>query len=94
MAEEHRKAVVDIFNHFVGKSFAAYPEAPPGYELYDRFLAMARGYASIVVKEEHGQVIGFAFLHPTTSPAPSRAPRRSPTSSCPSTPAGPGLADH
>jgi phosphinothricin acetyltransferase len=64
MKEEHREAVVDIFNHFVTNTFAAYPEIPLGYDLFDRFMAMAHGYPSIVAKDAAGDVVGFAFLHP------------------------------
>jgi len=64
MSEPHRRAVVDIFNDFVAHSFAAYPEEPVVDDVFDRFLEMARGYPSLVVKDDSGDVVGFAFLHP------------------------------
>jgi len=64
MTEEHRKPVVDIFNYYVENSFAAYPEGKVGYESFDRFLGMAKGYPAVVVKSEAGEIAGFAFLHP------------------------------
>ena len=64
MSQGHREAVVDIFNGFVTSSFAAYPEVPLGYDLFDRFMTMARGYPAIVVQDDAGGVVGFAFLHP------------------------------
>jgi L-amino acid N-acyltransferase YncA len=64
MAEQHRGAVIDIFNYYIANSFAAYPEEAVGYELFDRFLDMARGYPAVVVKDASGGVVGFAFLHP------------------------------
>jgi phosphinothricin acetyltransferase len=63
MSEQHRRPVVDIFNHFVAHSFAAYPEEPVGDDIFDHFAAMARGYPSLVVKDDAGRVVGFAFLH-------------------------------
>jgi L-amino acid N-acyltransferase YncA len=62
MGTDHRKPVIDIYNHYIEKSWAAYPDEPVGYGLYDRFLEMVRGYPSVVVKAESGQVVGFAFL--------------------------------
>ena len=64
MTEQHRTAVIDIFNHYVAHSFAAYPEEPAGYALFDRFLDVARGYPAVVVKDDAGTIVGFAFLHP------------------------------
>ena len=64
MSDQHRHAVVDIFNYFIVHGFAAYPEEPVGYDLFDRFSEMTRGYPSVVVKEDSGKVVGFAFLHP------------------------------
>jgi L-amino acid N-acyltransferase YncA len=64
MSDQHRHAVVDIFNYFIAHSFAAYPQEPVDYVLFDRFSEMARGYPSLVVKEDSGEVVGFAFLHP------------------------------
>jgi L-amino acid N-acyltransferase YncA len=64
MSDQHRRPVVDIFNHFVAHSFAAYPEQPISDEIFDRFRNMASGYPSLVIKDHSGQVVGFAFLHP------------------------------
>jgi len=64
LAEAHRKAVIDIFNHYVAHSFAAYPEATVGYEVFDRFLEMSKGYPAVAAKTEAGEVAGFAFLRP------------------------------
>jgi phosphinothricin acetyltransferase len=64
LSEQHRQAVVDVFNHFVSHSFAAYPDQPASPDLFDHFLHMARGYPSLVVTDDCGDVVGFAFLHP------------------------------
>ncbi len=64
MADRHRTAVIDIFNYYVLNSFAAYPGESVGYEFFDRFLDMARGYSAIVIKDDVETIVGFAFLHP------------------------------
>ena len=63
MANHHGTAVIDIFNYFVSNSFAAYPAEPVSYEFFDHFLNMARGYPAVVVKDDAGTIVGFAFLH-------------------------------
>lgn len=71
LAEEHRLPVVDIFNHYIANSFAAYLEEPVGYEFYDMLLAAARaGYPALAALAPAGQVAGFGLLrpwHPLTS---------------------------
>jgi L-amino acid N-acyltransferase YncA len=62
MTHRHRKAVIDVYNHFVENSFAAYNEETVGYGFYDVFLNMARGYPAVVAKTETGEVVGFGFL--------------------------------
>jgi len=64
MMDKDRKPVIDIFNHYVRNSFEAYPETPVGYEFFDRFMEMSKGYPALVAKSETGDVVGFAFLHP------------------------------
>jgi len=63
MTVEHRRPVIDIFNHFVANDWSAYPEEPLDYGMYDRFLDMARGYPAFVAVSEDGTVAGFGFLH-------------------------------
>jgi L-amino acid N-acyltransferase YncA len=62
MTPDHRKPVIDIYNHYIEKSWAAYPDEPVGYALFDRFLDMTRGYPSLVVRTDSGEFVGFAFL--------------------------------
>lgn len=40
MAARHGHAVIDIFNHFITNSMAAYAEEPVSYEFFDRFRHM------------------------------------------------------
>jgi L-amino acid N-acyltransferase YncA len=63
MTLDHRKPVIDIYNHFIEKSWAAYPDEPVDYALFDRFMDMVRGYPSLVVRSDSEEVVGFAFLH-------------------------------
>jgi L-amino acid N-acyltransferase YncA len=63
MTVEHRKAVIDIFNHFVMNDWSAYPEEALDYGVYDRFLDMARGYPAFIAAADDGAVVGFGFLH-------------------------------
>lgn len=63
MTETHRQPVIDIFNHYVVNSMAAYPDQPVEYERYDRFLEAAKEYPAVVILDEVDTVVGFAFLH-------------------------------
>jgi phosphinothricin acetyltransferase len=63
MTEAHRQPVMDIFNHYVVNSMAAYPDQPVGYDRFDRFLEAAQEYPAVVVLDEADHVVGFAFLH-------------------------------
>lgn len=62
ISNEDRKSIIDIFNHYVENSFAAYPEAKLPYEAFDMFLQMSQGYPTAKVKDKNGRVIGFGLL--------------------------------
>jgi phosphinothricin acetyltransferase len=62
MVDEHREAVVDVYNYFIENSFAAYPDEAFGYEIFDYFQRISDGYPAVVVKEDSGEVVGFAFM--------------------------------
>jgi L-amino acid N-acyltransferase YncA/mannose-6-phosphate isomerase-like protein (cupin superfamily) len=64
MAESHGREIIDIFNHYVRQSFAAYPDQPVPYEFFGRFQQMTQGYPAYVAKVASGQVAGFGFLRP------------------------------
>lgn len=64
MAPNDREAVMDIFNHYVENSFAAYPEKKLPYEAFDMFLEMCRNHPSAVIKDRRGNVLGFSMLRP------------------------------
>jgi L-amino acid N-acyltransferase YncA len=52
-----RQEVMDLFNHYVENSFAAYPEERMPPEFFDRLLDMCKGYlnaASLSFHKKHG----------------------------------------
>ena len=62
MKRQHGEAVIDVFNYFVTNSYAAYTDEIVGYEFFDVFSRMAHGYPSVVVKDDGGEIVGFAFM--------------------------------
>ena len=63
MTDEHRVPVIDIFNHFVEHSFAAYLEKKVGYDFFNWLFGMSIGYPSTVAKNNHDDIVGFALMH-------------------------------
>jgi len=72
ISPEDRGAVIDIFNHYIENSFAAYPERKVPYEFFDLFLRNTAGYPTVAAKDENRNVLGFGMLHPH-SPMPTLA---------------------
>ena len=72
ISKEDRRAIIDIFNHYVENSFAAYPETKLPYEAFDMFLQMSQGYPTAKVKDKNGRVIGFGLLR-SHNPMPAFA---------------------
>lgn len=64
LSHAHQQAVVDIFNHFVTQSFAAYPDKPVPYGFFDKLLEAIQGYPAVAVRDDQDQVAGFGFLRP------------------------------
>jgi len=58
-----RRPIIDLFNHYIEHSFAAYPENAVPYEAFDIVVGMSQGYPSATVKDDNGTVVGFGFLH-------------------------------
>lgn len=56
------ESIMDIFNHYVENSFAAYPERRLPYEGFDMFLQMSKGYPTGSIKDEKGNIVGFGML--------------------------------
>ncbi len=64
LCERHRNAVIDIFNHYVRETTAAYRDAEVGYEFFDNFLEDAASYPAYAVVGPGGEVAGFCMLEP------------------------------
>lgn len=56
-------AITSIFNHFVAKSFAAYPDVPVRTDFF-RSRQLASSEYPFVVAESDGEVVGFGYLAP------------------------------
>lgn len=69
VSNEDAKAVIDLFNHYVMHSFAAYPEEAVPYEFFNLFLNLSKDYPFLVAKDGTGSLLGFALLRPY-SPIP------------------------
>jgi len=70
VSSEDGRQVIDIFNHYVENSFAAYPESKVPYEFFQSLLNLTRGYPFLVAKDLSGRVAGFGCLRPY-SPLPT-----------------------
>lgn len=57
------KAVVDIFNYYVGNSFAAYPDRKVPHEFFGMLIQLSKGYP-FYVAEADGIVVGYGLLRP------------------------------
>ncbi len=64
LTTDDRPAVIDIFNHYVENSFAAYPQNPVPYDFFDVLLNLCKGYPSAVAVSENGEIVGFGMLRP------------------------------
>jgi hypothetical protein len=51
---EDGRAIIDLFNHYVTHSFAAFPEESLMYPFFDRFLEATRGYLTVTAKAADG----------------------------------------
>ena len=58
-----RKVVIDIFNHYVKNTFAAYPEEAVPYQSFELLRSTAEGYPFLVARDEKA-ALGFAMLRP------------------------------
>lgn len=55
-------AVIDIFNYYIGNSFAAYPEEEVPYAFFNFFLEQIKTYPSAAVRLPDGSLAGFGLL--------------------------------
>ncbi len=60
---EHRVPVIDIYNHYIENSYAAYPEKKMPYEFFDTFLEKTKGYPAFTIKNgSTNKIVGFCYL--------------------------------
>lgn len=64
MSLEDKVPIIDIFNYYIEYSFAAYPENKADYNLYDFFLKSSKGYPTVVIQDDEGNLLGFGMLRP------------------------------
>jgi L-amino acid N-acyltransferase YncA len=62
ISESERKGIIDLFNYYIGNSFAAYPEQKVPYEFFSLFLEACNNYPSVVAKLPDGNIAGFGML--------------------------------
>lgn len=62
LSHEDREAIMDVFNHYVENSFAAYPEDRLPYQAFDMFLQMSHGLPAGSVRDRNGRIVGFGML--------------------------------
>jgi L-amino acid N-acyltransferase YncA len=59
--EEDRERIIEIFNYYVTRSYAAYPSEKVGPGFLEQLM---NGAHSFYVAELEGEVVGFAFFKP------------------------------
>ena len=64
LALEDRMPVIDVYNYFIKKSFAAYPVETVDYTYFDYFIQIIGDFPAYSIKTLAGKLIGFTFLHP------------------------------
>lgn len=70
LSNDDGKQVIDIFNHYIENSFAAFLENKVSYEFFGVLMSTTQGYPRIAIKSGAGELVGFAFLKPY-SPNPA-----------------------
>lgn len=64
ITEQDREPVIDLFNYYIGNSFAAYPEQKVPYDFFALFLEACRQYPSAIARCRNGTFAGFGMLRP------------------------------
>jgi L-amino acid N-acyltransferase YncA len=59
----HGAGILEVFNHFVEHSFAAYPHRTVGQDFVKRFEGYSLDYPVLTVLEGEDRVIGFGAVH-------------------------------
>lgn len=63
LQEQHRRGFLEILNHYILNSPAAFPELPLPETFFDRFLTFAETHPACAMMADNGQMVGFALLH-------------------------------
>jgi len=58
-----RKEIIDIFNHYIETSFAAFPDHPMPYEAFEVMMNRCKGFPTVAAKDEKRNLIGFGLIH-------------------------------
>lgn len=64
MTAADREPVIDLLNHYVVGSFAAFPLRPMPYAFFDLFLRAAETHPALTARAVDGAFAGFAMLRP------------------------------
>lgn len=64
IGKDDARQIMDIFNHYIENSFAAYPEHPLPDDFFDMLLILSSGYPTVAARTEDGVVTGFGLLRP------------------------------
>jgi phosphinothricin acetyltransferase len=59
----HGPGLLEVFNHFVEHSFAAYPHRKVGDDFVKRFETYSLDYPVLTVLANGGRVLGFGAVH-------------------------------
>jgi len=59
-----RDAVIDLFNHYVRSSFAAFPDREVPSSFFDLLMEAAGGYPTLAARDSGGILLGFGLLRP------------------------------
>jgi len=63
LEDVHRISVIDIYNHYIENSFAAYPEMKVDYKFFDLMLEKTKGYpAFTIINCSSKKIVGFCYL--------------------------------
>ena len=61
---DDRKPVIDIFNHYIESSFAAYLDQPVPYGFFDTLMHLCGDLPSFAARNDAGELVGFGLLRP------------------------------
>jgi len=56
--------IVDLYNHYVTSSFAAFPEHEVSYGFFDVLMEAAGDYPTLAARDASGRLVGFGLLRP------------------------------